>query len=251
MYFTIYFAYSFVPTHLLKKLNAKTIMKYFVQSQATYYNNDDIMRDIFHGYTTGSREWTYDRKRFSEGEFRSTFGHLLPNDIIHDAAAAFLAATHLDVLLFSVPMNRSHPGLQRDVIFIQRFESQYWNMYSFVSFYDINDPLNRAFEDAYSGALTEYDIIDLVEPANEVHQRAIIETWFDINNWFDILQSYDLEGLGEIEDIINGQIPEPLNAGADVFIPELTPAQLELEADQQQQQQQQQVFAQWSVLDLI
>jgi hypothetical protein len=226
-------------------------MEYFVQSQATYYNNE-IMRDIFNGYTTGTREWTYDRKRFGEGEFRSTFEHLLPNDIIHDAAAAFLAVTHLDVLLFSVPMNRSHPGLQRDVIFIQRLDSQYWNMFSFMSFYDHRDPLNRVFEDAHSGALTEYDIIDLLEPANEMHQRAIIDTWFDINNWFEILQSYDLESLGEIEDIINGQMPEPLNAAADEFVPELIPAQLEPEPEPEPQQlQQQQVFAQWSVLDLL
>ena len=69
------------------------------------------MRDIFIGYKTGSREWTYDRKRFSEGEFRLVFGPILPNELIHEAAAAFLAVTHLDVILFSVPMNLSHPGL--------------------------------------------------------------------------------------------------------------------------------------------
>lgn len=218
-------------------------MKYLLHRQANILpttNKQHSMRDIFNGYTTGSREWTYDRKRFSEGEFRLTFENLLPNELIHEAAAAFLAVTHLDVILFSVPMNLSHHGLQRDVLFIQQFDSQYWNMFSFLSFYNHNDPVNRAFENAHSGALSEYDIIDLIEPTNDAHQRALIETWFDINKWFDILQSYDLEGLGEIEDLVNGCAPEPLNATADIFVPELAPSQL-----------QPLQIAQWSVLDLL
>lgn len=204
-------------------------------------NKQHSMRDIFIGYKTGSREWTYDRKRFSEGEFRLVFGPILPNELIHEAAAAFLAVTHLDVILFSVPMNLSHPGLQRDVVFIQQFDSQYWNMFSFLSgTRSQNSDFNRAFENAHSGALTEYDIIDLIEPTNDAHQQALIGTWFDIDNWFEILRSYDFENLDEVEDIINGRAPEQLNAGADVFVPELAPSQL-----------QPLQIAQWSVLDLL
>ena len=183
------------------------------------------MRDIFNNYNTGLREWTYERKLFEEGEFYSTFEALISNELQNEASTTFRVATHIDVMMFSVPMNRSHAGLHRNVIFIQQINSQYWNMASFLSPDDYSESLNRAFDDAYSGMLCEYDIIDLIEPDNDKHQRVLIETWFDISNWFDILTSY--EGIAEIENIINGNAPEALNAAADTFVPELTPLQLQ------------------------
>ena len=184
------------------------------------------MRNIFSEYSTGLREWTYARKRFEEGEFYSTFEALISNELQNEASTTFRVATHIDVMMFSVPMNRSHAGLYRNVIFIQQqFNSQYWNMASFLSPGEYSGSLNRAFGDAYLGMLCEYDIIDLNEPDNDNHQRVLIDTWFDINNWFDILTSY--EGVAEIENIINGNAPEAFNAAADVFVPELTHLQLQ------------------------
>ena len=224
------------------KAKSNTLFRAIPSSKST------TMKNIFADYITGTREWTYIRKRFTETEFRSTFTDILPNDILHDAALAFLATTHLDVMLFSVPMNRSvPPGMRRDVLFVrQDGDSEYWNMFSFLSDYPI-----RAFDYGHSGLMSEYDIIDLVETSNDAHQRALIETWFDINNWFRILTSWTWNASNEdIEDVINGRAQE-LNAAADDFVPELTPLQMQALGAQRMNQQQQQVFAQWSVLDLL
>lgn len=206
------------------------------------------MIDIFTNYRTGPRHWTYTRKRFTEIAFRSTFERLLPNEILHEAAAAFLTTTHLDVLSFEVPMNRSVPnGMQRSVLFIQRYnESTYWNMFSFLG--DNSVGAIRAFDDGHLGTMSEYDILDLIETQNETHQRALIETWFDIDNWFRTLTLYSNDLHGEIEDIINGQAPEPLNPAADAFVPELA-HHLQLQAIQPRAQQV--PVAYWDVRDLL
>ena len=202
------------------------------------------MRDVFNSYDTGLREWTYARRRFDEPGFHTTFDTVLPNEYLHAGAAAFLAVTHIDVLRFSVPMNGAHPYLRRDVLFIEIPNSQYCKMFSFM--HTRNTDVDGAFDDnAYSGALCEYDILDLIEPSNESHQRALIDTWFDIDNWFEILRTYALENAGEIEDVINGRAPEPLNAAADVFIPELIPMHLQMH------QHQPAAVAFWDVRDLI
>jgi hypothetical protein len=209
------------------------------------------MFDIFTNYTTGSREWTYSRKRFTEYEFRSAFEGLLPNGILHDAAAAFLAATHIDVFSFAVPMNRSVPlGMQRMALFIRQYDtSEYWNMFSFLG--DNSLGAIRAFDDGHTGSMSEYDILDLIETRNDAHQRALIETWFNIDNWFGILTLYGNQQLhGEIEDVINGQAPEPLNPAADAFVPELA-HHLQLQAIQPRAQQVPVPVAYWDVRDLI
>ena len=92
------------------------------------------MRDIFNGYMTGNREWTFSRKQFTEAEFRAAFSRLLPNDILHDAALAFLQVDHLDMLSFGVPMDvpEHSMNLRRNVLFIQRPNSDYRTMFSFM-----------------------------------------------------------------------------------------------------------------------
>ena len=145
-------------------------------------------------------------------------------------------------------MNRSVPnGMQRSVLFIQRYnESTYWNMFSFLG--DNSVGAIRAFDDGHLGTMSEYDILDLIETQNETHQRALIETWFDIDNWFRALTLYSNDLHGEIEDIINGQAPEPLNPAADAFVPELA-HHLQLQAIQPRAQQV--PVAYWDVRDLL
>ena len=221
------------------------------RQQPTTTDNRPKMRDLFNNYNTGLREWTYHRKQFDERSFHATFDTVLPNEYLHAGAAAFLAVTHIDVLRFSVPMNGGHPDLRRDVLFIEIPNSQYWKMFSFM--HTRNTDVDGAFDDnnAHSGALCEYDILDLIEPSNESHQRALIETWFDIDNWFETLRAYALENAGEIEDVINGRAPEPLNAAADVFIPELIPMHLQMHQHHQHHQHQPAAIAAWNVRDLI
>jgi hypothetical protein len=202
------------------------------------------MRDIFNGYNTGDREWTFSRKRFTEREFREAFFRLLPNDILHDAALAFLYVDHIDVLSFSVPMDvpdRSS-NLRRNVLFIQRPGSDYRTMFSFMwrQRAGVVGGIVQAFaENAHTGNISEYDILDMVEPMNEGHQGALMETWFDIDNWFEILRIHELENIHDIdaiENITNGRAPRDLDARADEFVPEI--AHVWQEHAQQQQQQQ-------------
>jgi len=187
------------------------------------------MIDIFNGYSTGNREWTFSRKRFTEHEFRTAFFRLLPNDILHDAALAFLFATHVDVMNFSVPMANqvADTNYRRNVLFVQRPGSDYWTMFSFMWIQRVGvvEGLVSAFaENAHTGNMSEYDILDMIEPMNDAHQWALMETWFDINNWFDILRRHDLEtnrDIDTIENITNGRAPRDLDVRADEFVPEL------------------------------
>jgi len=202
------------------------------------------MIDIFNDYNTGDREWTFARKRFTEREFREAFFRLLPNDILHDAALAFLHTTHIDVLSFSVPMANqvAHTNFRRNILFIQRPGSDYFTMFSFmwIQREATVEGLTRAFaENAHTGNMSEYDILDMIEPMNEGHQWALMETWFDIDNWFEILRIHNLElnrDIDAIERITNGIAPRDLDARADEFVPEL--AHIWQEHAQQQQQQQ-------------
>lgn len=80
------------------------------------------------------------------------------------------------------------------------------------------------YENAQLGLMTEYEILDLVEPANDRHQRALIDTWFDIDNWFNILGVCDVADIPRLDNIVNGYDPErPLDPVADEFVPELGP----------------------------
>jgi hypothetical protein len=88
--------------------------------------------------------------------------------------------------------------------------------------------------------MSEYAILDMIEPMNEGHQWALMETWFDIDNWFEILRIHNLEvnrDIDAIERITNGIAPRELNARADEFVPEL--------AHVWQQQQQEQERDDW------
>ena len=231
------------------------------------------MRDIFNGYNTGDREWTFSRKRFTEGGFRTAFSRLLPNDILHDAALAFLHVDHIDVLSFSVPMDvpDQSSNLRRNVLFIQRPDSDYWTMFSFMwrQRPGVVGGIVQAFaENAHTGNISEYDILDMVEPMNEGHQGALMETWFDIDNWFEILRIHELENIHDIdaiENITNGRAPRNLDARADEFVPEIAHILQEQQEDwmqpppdfqqpqpqQQQEQHQQQPVRGWDVRMLV
>lgn len=231
------------------------------------------MRDIFNGYNTGDREWTFSRKRFTEGGFRTAFSRLLPNDILHDAALAFLHVDHIDVLSFSVPMDvpDQSSNLRRNVLFIQRPDSDYWTMFSFMwrQRPGVVGGIVQAFaENAHTGNISEYDILDMVEPMNEGHQGALMETWFDIDNWFEILRIHELENIHDIdaiENITNGRAPRDLDARADEFVPEIAHILQEQQEDwmqpppdfqqpqpqQQQEQHQQQPVRGWDVRMLV
>jgi hypothetical protein len=94
--------------------------------------------------------------------------------------------------------------------------------------------------------MSEYDILDLIEPANNRHQLALIDTWFDIDNWFDILAVHDVANLDRLDNIINGYDPEhQLDAVADEFVPEIAPL------FQNRQGQGQGAVAYWNVRDLV
>lgn len=226
------------------------------------------MIDIFHDYNTGDREWTFSRKLFTESGFRAAFSRLLPNDILHDAALAFLHVTHIDVMSFSVPMDVSEHSrnLRRNVMFIQRPGSDYRTMFSFMwrQRPGVVGGIVEAFaENAHIGNMSEYDILDMIEPMNEGHQWALMETWFDIDNWFEILHMHELENIHDIdaiENITNGRAPRDLDARADEFVPEIAHNLQELQEQPHQawmqpppdlQQQPQQQVQGWDVRMLV
>jgi hypothetical protein len=235
------------------------------------------MLDIFNYYNTGNRAWTFSRKRFTEGGFRTAFSRLLPNDILHDAALAFLHVDHIDVLSFCVPMGAPNQtsnlsrNLRRNVLFIERPGSDYWTMFSFMwrQRPGVVGGIVQAFaENAHTGNISEYDILDMVEPMNEGHQGALMETWFDIDNWFEILRIHELENIHDIdaiENITNGRAPRDLDARADEFVPEIAHILQEQQEDwmqpppdfqqpqpqQQQEQHQQQPVRGWDVRMLV
>ena len=201
------------------------------------------MIDVFHDYNTGDREWTFSRKRFTEREFRKAFSRLIPNDILHDVALAFLHVTHIDILSFSIPMYVPEPlNLRRNVIFVQRPGADYWTMFSAMwrQRAGVVGGFVQAFaENAHIGNMAEYDIIDMIEPMNEGHQWALMETWFDIDNWFEILRIHELENVNDIdtiENITNGRAPRDLDARADEFVPEIAHNLQEQEEHHQEQQ---------------
>ena len=183
------------------------------------------MRDIFSNYNTGERQWTFDHQTFTEEQFRDLFDQVLPNDILHNAAIAYTYYQRIAVRRFSVPMN-SPAGLCRDVYFVEVMGSQYCDMFSCVYFQlsPFAETLADHYDDAYIGLMTEYEILDLVEPANDIHQRALIDTWFDTDNWFGILSANNVADHPRLDNIVNGYDPErQLDPVADEFVPELGP----------------------------
>jgi hypothetical protein len=160
---------------------------------------------MIHALYTGDRdrEWTFVQKHFTEREFREAFAQLLPTEILHDAALAFLHTNRIDVINFAVPMTNQYTNLKRNVLFIQRPGSNYFTMFSFM-WVQPNDNgwLGRAFAgNTRTGNMPEYAILGMIEPMNEGHQQALIETWFDVDNWFDMLL---IHNINTIENIING-----------------------------------------------
>jgi hypothetical protein len=157
------------------------------------------------------REWTFVQKYFTEREFREAFNRILPTDILHDAALAFLHTNRINVINFSVPVTvpvtSQHTNLKRNVVFIQRPGSNYFTMFSFM-WNQRNDNVEehrRAFaENARTGNMPEYAILGMIEPMNASHQQALMESWFDIDNWFEMLRIYN---IATIQNIINGISP--------------------------------------------
>ena len=203
------------------------------------------MRDIFHGYHTGDRQWTFERQTFTEGEFRYVFIDVISNEIFDDAAAAFLHRDRITIYRFSVPI-QSELDIQRDVFFVEVPGSQYCDMQSCVYFQ--TSPLSQTIADCYEtaqlGLMTEYEILDMIEPTNDRHQIALIDTWFDIDNWFDILTAHGDADIDRLDNIVNGNDPEHrLDAVADEFVPEIAPLF--------QNQQGQGAVAYWNVRDLV
>lgn len=210
--------------------------------------DDDEMRDLFNGYSTGDREWTFEERAFTEGEFRDTFVDVLSNEILHDTAAAFLHRNRIAVLRFSAPM-QSEIDLQRDIFFVEVPGSQYCHMQSCIYFRTspLSQTIANCYETARLGLMTEYEILDLIEPANNRHQLALIDTWFDIDNWFDILAAHGDAGIDRLDNIVNGYDPEhQLDPVADEFVPEIAPL-----FQNRQGQGGQGVVAYWDVRDLV
>lgn len=203
------------------------------------------MRDIFYGYHTGERQWTFERQTFTEGEFRDVFVDVLSNEILHDAAAAFLNRDRITIYRFSAPI-QSDFDIQRDVFFVEVPGSQYWNMQSCVYFQTspLSQTIANRYETAQLGLMTEYEILDMIEPTNNRHQIALIDTWFDIDNWFDILAAHDDADrldIDRLDNIVNGYDPEhQLDPVADEFVPEIAPLHLNQPA-----------VAYWNVRDLV
>ena len=211
---------------VIKKLKCKNrisnIWQCFLHLQQSI---DNKMRDIFHGYHTGDRQWTFERRTFTEDEFRNAFVSVLSNEILHDASAAFLHRDRITIYRFSVPI-QSELDIQRDIFFVEVPGSQYYDMQSCVYFQ--TSPLSQTIADCYEtaqiGLMTEYDILDMIEPTNNRHQIALIDTWFDIDNWFDILTAHDVADIDRLDNIVNGYDPEHrLDAVADEFVPEIAP----------------------------
>jgi hypothetical protein len=156
-------------------------------------------------------------------------------------------------------------------MFIERPGSDYWTMFSFMwrQRPGVVGGIVQAFaENAHTGNISEYDILDMVEPMNEGHQGALMETWFDIDNWFEILRIHELENIHDIdaiENITNGRAPRDLDARADEFVPEIAHILQEQQEDwmqpppdfqqpqpqQQQGQHQQQQVRGWDVRMLV
>jgi hypothetical protein len=208
---------------------------------------DDEMRNIFHGYHTGERNWTVEWRTFTEDEFRDLFVDVLSNKILNDASIAFMHRERLTVYRFSVPIH-SELDIQRDVFFVEVPGSQYYSMQSCIYFR--TSPLSQTIANCYSyetaqlGLMTEYDILDLIEPTNNRHQIALIDTWFDIDNWFDILAAHGDAHIDRLDNIVNGYDPEhQLDAVADEFVPEIAPLF--------QNHQGQGAVAYWNVRDLV
>ena len=180
------------------------------------------MRDIFTSYNTGTRRWTLESQTFSESEFASLFNGVFPNNIMHHATGAYLQQhNRLTVDRFSVPMNKCG-GLIRDVYFVEVPESQYREMYSCVYFQGspLANMITEQYRTAKLGLMTEYEILDLIEPTNDCHQRALIDTWFDIDNWFEILSVINVADISRLDNIVNGHDPElHLNPITDEFVP--------------------------------
>jgi hypothetical protein len=177
------------------------------------------MFNIFAEYTTGTREWTYGRKNFVESEFMLVLGRYLTPEIDAMVRERFDVASHIDVLMFTVP---SSARMARKVVFVKQHNSDYWAMFSVIG----NDAelVERSFvENSYRGNMTEYDILDMIEPSNGVHQDVLISTWFDIDSWFTILRRYNLDrtdNLYPLEQHINGRPGARLDPRADDFVPQ-------------------------------
>jgi hypothetical protein len=182
------------------------------------------MFNIFAEYATGTREWTYYRKNFAESEFMLVLGRYLTPEIDAMVRERFDVASHIDVLMFAVP---SSARMARKVVFVKRPNSDYWAMFSVIG----NDAelVERSFvENSYRGNMTEYDIIDMIEPSNGVHQDTLITTWFDIDGWFNILGMYDgdvdTNRIYLLEQYINGRPGMRLDPRADEFVPQIPQA---------------------------
>jgi hypothetical protein len=176
------------------------------------------MRDIFSGYHTGDRQWTLEHQQFNEPEFRDLFGETLPNDMLARILAVFENCNLIVIRRFSVPM-QGHDGLCRDVYFIETPGSDYCEMYSCVYFQrsPFAGAIAEHYENASIGLMTEYEILDLVEPANDRHQRVLIDTWFDIDGWFEILGACNV--IPRLDNIVNGYDPErPLDPVVDEVV---------------------------------
>lgn len=181
------------------------------------------MFNVFNNYNTGAREWTYFRKNFVESEFMLTLGRYLTPEIEVMVRERFDVASHIDVLMFTVP---SSARMARKVVFVKRPNSDYWAMFSVIG----NDAelVERSFvENSYRGNMTEYDILDMIEPSNGVHQDVLITTWFDIDGWLTILRRYNLDrtdNLYPLEQHINGRPGARLDPSAVEFVPRLPQA---------------------------
>lgn len=210
---------------VIKKLKCKNRISNIWQCFLHLQQSTNKMRDIFHGYHTGDRNWTVQQRTFTEGEFRDVFVDVLSNEILHDASAAFLNRDRLTVYRFSVPVH-SEIDIQRDVFFVEVPGSEYYDMQSCIYFQ--TSPLSQTIADCYEtaqlGLMTEYDILDMIEPTNNRHQIALIDTWFDIDNWFDILAAHGDAHIDRLDNIVNGYDPEhQLDPVADEFVPEFAP----------------------------
>jgi hypothetical protein len=184
------------------------------------------MFDIFKSYNTGAREWPYLRKNFTESEFMLVLGRYLTPETETMVRSSFDVASHIDVLMFTVPSNAR---MARKVVFVKQPKSDYWAMFSVIG----NDAelVERSFvNNSYRGNMTEYDILDMIEPSNGAHQDTLINTWFDIDSWFTILKRYDVnaaDNLYLLEEHINGRPGMRLDPRADEFVPKLPEAAIQ------------------------
>jgi len=171
------------------------------------------MIDIFSKYNTGSRQWTFETREFTYGEFQD-FAQVFTNDILHRAETAYDANPDVCITIrrFSVPIHQ-HPscGFLRDVLFVSYPGSQYSDMFScvYIETSPLVDIIADQFGNSQRGLMSEYEILDLIEPSNDRHQRALIDTWFDIDNWFEILRTHEIANIQRLGNIVNGDPVEP------------------------------------------